>query len=153
MTPPYTCWFRVSVSKGSDRKVRVGIVAAIKPSEDSPKLTPKDSRHGWLSPVYVYPDGWFDRVRADAQRAIEAGRRAAAKVGLTLCEESIEDEIERFARRPCVAVDYINFFWLGAEVPFKTGQKKLAASLADEFAKLAEEFAAEMHIDLVRENG
>ena len=149
--PPYTCWFRVRTYKTTDRKVRVSIVAAIKPTATAPKTTPRDARHGWKPEVYVFPAGWLDRVRADAQRTIEAGRRVAKAAGLDLHEESIEDEMERFALRPVAAIDYVNFFWLSVEIPFKAGQKKLAASLADEFAKLGVEFAGEMDVDLVRE--
>lgn len=145
----YACRFRVSISKGASRYFRVSACVAMQPKPSAPTETDmRMNRTLGGTPYYVYPEGFFDSIRATNVILVERAKKIAADAGLHLIEAKQDPEFEKWAKKPCPAIDYINFLWLAIEVPYGSGQKKRAVEIATELEKLAPEFAHIMDIDL-----
>ncbi len=148
--PPFICWYRVNVVKSHDRSLRVSIVAALKLTETTPQVTKNvfDSRS--TAKFYIYPVDWFEDVQNACRRVFAEAQKVATENGLKLNERHVDPGFELYARKPVPAIcdTHLNFLWVGVEVPFKAGQKKIAAVLTSEFKTLASEFKDLMALEV-----
>ena len=149
----HVCWYRVRIDKSTARSMTVMVTAAWKPTASTPRRQESQGRGSpYFVDYFVFPDGFFGKVKQDCQAAIQKAQGILEPLGLKLRQGmQVDPELEKNAARPARAIDYVNFFWLTVDVPFAPGQKKLAERVGTEFAKLSQEFADVMSIELERQ--
>lgn len=144
MSDAHIAWYRTDVRKSPSKTVHVMVCVAWKPAPDAHKVTLHE-RGSW-GPTEKFADAneeYVARVYEVADRIIERAKADAATLGLKLRFPGTHKDPEflKYLSRPVQCIDYLNFMWVEADVPYSKGQKALAKKLAAKFAEYSSEFA------------
>jgi hypothetical protein len=146
---PFVCWYRVLTSK-EGRNTIVSTVVALKFTPESP--VEKRTWAGKPCEFYVYPNGFFEHVKAACS---EAARKAKTLVGDLKVSARMDEKFERYATADVEEIrrfdNYINFFWIDVDVPLAKGQKKQVEDTTAKLLALSTEFSHLMALEVKKQ--